>query len=83
MVHVHGRSTSTGELLGPPITGAIYEATKSWHCVIGFSGTVQVVGALALLYGTLTPYTCEVAANKMPDICPARFKREPSVFKVY
>jgi len=52
-----------GELLGPPITGAIYDTTKSWHCVIAFSGTVQVVGAITLLY--------------------ARFKREPSVFKVY
>jgi len=49
--------------LGPPITGAIYNATKSWHCVIAFSGTVQVVGAITLLY--------------------ARFKREPSIFKVY
>jgi len=52
-----------GELAGPPITGAIYDATKSWHWVIAFSGTVQVVGAITLLY--------------------ARFKREPSVFKVY
>jgi hypothetical protein len=83
MGHVHGHSTSTGELLGPPITGAIYDATKSWHCVIAFSGTVQVVGAFALLYGALTPYACEVAAEKTHDICPARFKREPSVFKVY
>ncbi|KAF9792940.1 MFS general substrate transporter [Thelephora terrestris] len=39
-----------GELLGPPITAAIYDATKSWHCVIAFSGTVQVVGAITLLY---------------------------------
>ena len=48
-------SISTGELLGPPITGAIYDATNSWHCVIAFSGTVQVVAAIALLYGVLSP----------------------------
>ena len=48
-------STLTGELLGPPITGAIYDATNSWHCVIAFSGTVQVVAAITLLYGALTP----------------------------
>ena len=50
----HVCSTSTGELVGPPITGAIYGATNNWHCVIAFSGTVQVVGAITLLYGTLT-----------------------------
>jgi len=46
-------STSIGEIVGPPITGAIYSATNSWHCVIAFSGTVQVVGAITLLYGAL------------------------------
>lgn len=55
--------TAPGELLGPPISGAIYETTKSWHWLIAFSGGIQVAGAFALLY--------------------ARFKREPSVFKVY
>jgi len=44
----------TGELLGPPISGAIYDATNNWHCVIAFSGTIQVAGAIVLLYGALT-----------------------------
>jgi hypothetical protein len=44
-------SHDAGELCGPPITGAIYSATSSWHCVIAFSGTVQIAGALSLLYG--------------------------------
>jgi len=41
----------TGELLGPPISGAIYGATNNWHCVIAFSGTIQVAAAIVLLYG--------------------------------
>jgi hypothetical protein len=41
----------TGELAGPPISGAIYAATSSWHYVIAFSGTIQIVGSLCLLYG--------------------------------
>lgn len=44
-----------GELLGPPISGAIYDATGNWHCVIAFSGTVQVAAAISLLYGAPTP----------------------------
>jgi len=42
--------TAPGEFAGPPISGAIYSATSSWHSVIAFSGTTQVFGAFCLLY---------------------------------
>jgi len=39
-----------GEITGPTIGGAIYAATSSWHYVIAFSGSIQILGALCLLY---------------------------------
>ena len=75
----------TGEILGPPISGAIYGATNSWHCVIAFSGTIQVAAAIVLLYGVLASlrFARLRLTNAGSTTNSARFKREPSVFKVY
>ena len=45
-------STHTGYAAGAPVGGAILGATgNNWRVVAGYSGSVQVLGALCLVYG--------------------------------
>ena len=44
----------TGYAAGAPVGGAILGATgNNWQVVAGYSGAVQVLGALCLVYGAL------------------------------
>lgn len=68
-----------GALSGPPIGGLILGRTgRNWHAVAGYSGMVQLVGMLCVLYGECMR-TGHLVETKV-ILVTARFKREPRIF---
>lgn len=46
-----------GSLSGPPIGGVILDASgRNWHALAAYSGLVQFIGVLCMLYGKLIYY---------------------------
>jgi hypothetical protein len=70
-----------GQLVGATISSAIYNSTKSWHIVTAYSGGVQVVGAICLLYGAALLFT-RPTRRLSYFVSEARLKREPRIMAI-